>query len=59
MRLRQVQRLSDSGVNLTGIMRILDLEDEVDMLRDRFDKITAAQHSRALVVWHPQRRRGA
>ena len=59
MRLRQVQRLSDSGVNLTGIMRILDLEDEVDMLRDRIDKITAAQHSRALVVWHPQHRRGA
>ena len=59
MRLRQIQRLSDSGVNLTGIMRILDLENEVDILRDRIDNITSEQHSRALVVWRPERRRGA
>ncbi len=57
MRLRQIRRLSDSGVNLTGILRILELEDEVGMLRDRIDSITAEQHSRALVVWRPDRRR--
>ncbi len=60
MRLRQVQRLTDRGINLSGIMRILELEDEVGMLRDRIDTITAEQHSRALVVWRPDRhRRGA
>lgn len=57
MRLRQIRRLSDSGVNLTGILRILELEDEVGKLRERIDTITAEQHSRALVVWRPERRR--
>lgn len=59
MRLRKVQRLSDSGINLSGILRILELEHEVDMLRERIDHITSDQHSRALVVWRPDRRKGA
>jgi len=56
-RLREVQRLSDDGISLNGIVRIMELELEVDMLRQRIDDITTEQNSRALVVWRPQRRR--
>jgi MerR family transcriptional regulator/heat shock protein HspR len=36
LRLREVQRLSqDEGVNLAGVKRILELEAEVDVLRDQ------------------------
>ncbi len=56
-RLREVQRLSDLGVNLEGIRRILGLEAEVAMLRERIDELTANQRSTALVVYRPQRRR--
>lgn len=56
-RLRQVQELSDEGVNLAGIMRVLDLQTEVEMLRERIDQISEDQNSRALVVWSPNRRR--
>ena len=55
--LRRVQALGDAGINLTGIMRILELEDEVTMLRDRIDDLTGDQHSRALVLARPRRRR--
>lgn len=56
LRLREIQRLSESGINLSGIMRILQLENEVEMLRQRIDDITTDQHSRALVIWRPRRR---
>lgn len=56
-RLRQVQALSESGITLEGIRRILSLEAEVQMLRDRIDQISAGQRSTALVVYRPQRRR--
>jgi len=56
-RLRQVQRLSDLGVNLEGIRRILGLEEEVAMLRSRIDELTTSQRSTALVVYRPHRRR--
>jgi MerR family transcriptional regulator/heat shock protein HspR len=40
--LREVQRLSqEEGVNLAGIKRILELEAEVDSLRDRARHLTA------------------
>ncbi len=40
--LREVQRLSqDEGVNLAGIKRILDLENEHDALRDRLSELLA------------------
>jgi MerR family transcriptional regulator, heat shock protein HspR len=58
-RLRRVQRLSDEGISLNGILRITELENEVEMLRQRIDDITSEQHSRALVVWRPDRRRRA
>ena len=56
-RLRQVQDLGDEGVNLAGIEQILELQTEVEMLRERIDQITEDQNSTALVVWTPKRRR--
>ena len=39
--LREVQRLSqDDGVNLAGIKRIIELEDEVDALRNKVAELT-------------------
>ncbi|WP_236790558.1 heat shock protein transcriptional repressor HspR [Amycolatopsis sp. GM8] len=39
--LREVQRLSqESGVNLAGIKRIIDLENQVDALRARITELT-------------------
>lgn len=39
--LREVQRLSqDAGVNLAGIKRIIELENEVDSLRTRVAELT-------------------
>ena len=57
VRLREVQDLASEGLNLAGIQRVLELQAEVEMLRNR-----VAQHERdrtatALVVWRPQRRR--
>ncbi len=56
-RLREVQRLAGDGINLTGIQRILALEEEVLSLRRRVDDLTADRHSTALVVWRPGGRR--
>jgi MerR family transcriptional regulator/heat shock protein HspR len=56
--LREVQRLSqDAGVNLAGIKRIIELENEVDSLRTRVAELTeelaaayaAAEHAAAAV----------
>ena len=68
--LREVQRLSqDEGVNLAGIKRIIELEAQVDSLRERVASLRAelertraelAAHQRpstALVVWQPSRSR--
>ncbi|MDN5790817.1 MAG: helix-turn-helix transcriptional regulator [Micrococcales bacterium] len=38
--LREVQRLSQEGVSLAGIQRILDLEDRIDVLRSRIAELT-------------------
>ena len=55
--LREVQRLSNEGVNLEGIRRVLDLEDEVARLRHRVSQLEGERSSAALVVWRPQPRR--
>jgi MerR family transcriptional regulator/heat shock protein HspR len=61
--LREVQRLSqEDGVNLAGIKRIIELEQQVDALRARVADLESALAaargpSTALVVWRPQRRR--
>ncbi|HET7397417.1 MAG TPA: MerR family transcriptional regulator [Intrasporangium sp.] len=39
--LREVQRLSQEGVSLVGIQRILDLETHVDALEARIERLTA------------------
>lgn len=39
-RLRQVQRLSQEGVSLEGISRILELENQVNALRSRIGELT-------------------
>jgi MerR family transcriptional regulator/heat shock protein HspR len=40
--LREVQRLSqEEGVNLAGIKRIIDLENQVDALRERLSEVQA------------------
>jgi len=39
--LREVQRLSQEGVSLAGIQRILDLEDHVLVLQSRVAELTA------------------
>jgi MerR family transcriptional regulator, heat shock protein HspR len=56
-RLKEVQRLAADGVNLSGIIRILDLEEQLDRVRRRVDALESAQRSTALVVWRPERRR--
>lgn len=55
-RLLEVQRLSDEGVNLAGVKRILDLTDRIAELEARLSQHDAAT-STALVVWRPGRRR--
>ena len=50
--LRQVQKLSqEEGINLAGIKRILDLENQVEALRQRMAEIRAElEAARAMVV---------
>ena len=40
--LRRIQDLTNEGINLAGVMRILQLEGEVDRLRNRVSRATAA-----------------
>ena len=56
-RLREVQRLAADGVNLTGIIRILELEEELDRVHRRLEALERHERSTALVVWRPDRRR--
>jgi MerR family transcriptional regulator/heat shock protein HspR len=39
-RLRRVQALTQRGVNLAGVKRIIELEEEVERLRDRMRELT-------------------
>lgn len=55
MRLREVAELSDEGVSLIGIRRVLALQDEVEKLRKRIAELTREKTSTALVVWRPER----
>ncbi len=55
-RLEKVQRLTADGLNLEGIKRVLDLEEEVVELRDRLQNYEREERSTALVVWRPGRR---
>ncbi len=55
-RLREIQRLAAEGMNLAGVQRVLDLQEEVAELREQLASATRDQSSTALVVWRPQRR---
>jgi MerR family transcriptional regulator/heat shock protein HspR len=56
-RLRDIQGLTADGVNLTGIIRILDLSEQLERLRHRLQEFEGRQRSTSLVVWRPERRR--
>lgn len=55
-RLREVTELTADGVNLAGIQRIMQLENDNLRLRQRLEEITRQSSSTAVVVWRPQRR---
>jgi MerR family transcriptional regulator/heat shock protein HspR len=55
--LREVQRLSqEEGVNLAGIKRILELENQVDALRARLDELQSDARTAARPTVLPGRR---
>jgi MerR family transcriptional regulator/heat shock protein HspR len=56
-RLREVQNLAAEGMNLAGIQRILQLQDENRSLRRRLEQLEHDRTSTALVVWRPRRNR--
>lgn len=58
-RLRYVSQLSQEGLSIEGIRRVLDLEHEIENLRGRLDEFHRERSSRALVVWRPQRKKGS
>jgi len=47
-RLRRVQALTQVGVNLAGVKRIIELEEEVDRLRDRMRELTRQLEERPI-----------
>lgn len=56
VRLREVARLSAAGVTLTGILRIMELEHQLqNTLRELNELRSQLGPSTALVVWRPQR----
>ena len=38
-RLRRIQELTQEGINLAGVMRIMQLENEIARWRDRYDRV--------------------
>ncbi len=55
-RLRHIQSLTNDGVNLEGVRRVLELEAEVDRLRAELET-TRAEAREALAFTHRQYRR--
>jgi MerR family transcriptional regulator/heat shock protein HspR len=54
--LRRIQELTNEGLNLAGVRRVLELEAEVERLRDEVDRITDAANQ-AVAETHKQYRR--
>ena len=53
--LREVQRMSQEGVSLAGIHRILELENHVEVLRNRVDELAAElEATRAALAQGPR-----
>jgi len=58
-RLREIAELSAEGVSLVGIQRVLELEAELERVRNHLDELLREKQSTALVLWNPRRRRRA
>jgi len=56
-RLREIADLSAQGLSLEGIRRVLELQEEVRVLRVRLAEFTREQTSTSLVVWRPSKNR--
>jgi MerR family transcriptional regulator, heat shock protein HspR len=56
-RLREISDLSSQGLSLEGIRRILELQEEVRLLRLRLEEFHREKSSTSLVVWRPHRNR--
>lgn len=56
-RLREIATLSSQGHSLEGIRRILELQEEVRVLRLRLEEIHREKTSTSLVVWRPKKNR--
>ena len=56
-RLREISDLSAQGLTLEGIRRVLELQEEVRLLRLRLEEFRRDQASTALVVWRPTKTR--
>jgi MerR family transcriptional regulator/heat shock protein HspR len=54
--LRRIQDLTDEGLNLAGVKRVLDLEAELNQLRNELDRSRAEAHQ-AVERTHKQYRR--
>jgi MerR family transcriptional regulator/heat shock protein HspR len=54
--LRRIQELTDTGLNLAGVKRVLELERELERLRAELDR-TLAEADRAVERTHKQYRR--
>ena len=54
--LRRIQDLTNEGLNLAGVKRVLDLEDEIVRLRERLDSLHAG-HSEEIDRVHRSYRR--
>jgi MerR family transcriptional regulator/heat shock protein HspR len=55
-RLREIADLSAQGLSLAGIRRVLELQEEIRILRVRLAEFTQQQASTSLVVWRPHER---
>jgi MerR family transcriptional regulator/heat shock protein HspR len=55
-RLREIADLTAQGLTLEGIMRVLELQEEVRYLRKRLEDFRREQASTSLVVWRPSHR---
>ena len=53
--LEKVQTLTDAGVNLEGIRRVMELEEQVEELRKRLSRYEHQERSTALVVYRGRR----
>jgi len=56
-RLREIAELSSQSLSMEGIRRILELQEEVRLLRLRLEEFHREKSSTSLVVWRPHRNR--